>query len=288
MVPETIVAIACCTAVLIFNVIGAADNQDEPTSEQLVLNRLVGTWEEVIVSKPAQWNPREKRTTGEVTREWVLEKQFVQELSRSSGRPTRQLMWSYDRKDKVVRHWLFDAEGTTQEATGQWDERSKTLTMPTDLGKGITQIERVRFVDDDHYVWTSIAKNEQGAVLLDIEGSATRIGSQLAEVDMQVAFTVIEIQQTGGFAGVVISYRITSDGKFTCTSRRRGTAEGKLDAKEAKALSTAVAAIDWGKLPAELRTPTLPTTLITTCNSLSARRRIALSPTVPRPVKMPN
>ncbi len=68
------------------------------------------------------------------------------------------------------------------------------------------------------------------------------------------AFKVIEVQQTGGFAGVNITYRITPDGKFRRKSRR-GTAEGKLDAKDALALSKAVAAIDWKKLPAKLRDP---------------------------------
>ena len=75
-----------------------------------------------------------------------------------------------------------------------------------------------------------------------------------AAEDESPAFKVIEVQQTGGFAGVNISYRITPDGKFTRKSRR-GTAEGKLDAKEAKMLSKAVAAIDWKKMPAKLRDP---------------------------------
>ena len=68
------------------------------------------------------------------------------------------------------------------------------------------------------------------------------------------AFKVIEAQQTGGFAGVNITYRITPDGKFTRKSDR-GTAEGKLDTKEAEALSKAVAAIDWERVPAKLRNP---------------------------------
>jgi len=72
--------------------------------------------------------------------------------------------------------------------------------------------------------------------------------------DKPSAFKVIEVQQTGGFAGVNISYRITPDGKFTRKSRR-GTAAGKLDAKDAKALSKAVVAIDWKKMPAKLRDP---------------------------------
>ena len=66
------------------------------------------------------------------------------------------------------------------------------------------------------------------------------------------AFKVIEVQQTGGFAGVNISYRITPDGKFKRKSRQ-GTVEGQLDAKDAESLRKAVANIDWDKLSAKLR-----------------------------------
>ena len=65
---------------------------------------------------------------------------------------------------------------------------------------------------------------------------------------------MIEVQQTGGFAGVNITYRITPDGKFTRKSRQ-GKVEGRLDEKETKALAKAVAAIDWEKMPAKLRDP---------------------------------
>ena len=68
------------------------------------------------------------------------------------------------------------------------------------------------------------------------------------------AFKVIEVRQTGGFAGVNISYRITPDGTFTRKSDR-GTVEGQLDAEEAKVLSNAVAGIAWDKIPAKLRDP---------------------------------
>jgi hypothetical protein len=72
--------------------------------------------------------------------------------------------------------------------------------------------------------------------------------------DKKQAFKVIEVQQTGGFAGVKISYRITPGGSFTRKSRH-GNTDGKLTAADAAALSKAVAAIDWKKLPAKLKTP---------------------------------
>lgn len=72
-----------------------------------------------------------------------------------------------------------------------------------------------------------------------------------AKADDDPTFKVIEVTQTGGFAGVHITYRITPDGKFTRKSDR-GNAEGNLSAEETKALSKAVAAIDWEKIPAKL------------------------------------
>ena len=75
-----------------------------------------------------------------------------------------------------------------------------------------------------------------------------------ARADDSPAFKVIEVQQTGGFAGVKITYRITPDGKFTRKSRR-GTVAGQLDARDTETLAKAVAAIDWEKLPAKLRDP---------------------------------
>lgn len=67
-------------------------------------------------------------------------------------------------------------------------------------------------------------------------------------------FQVIEVQQSGGFAGVKIDYRITPDGKFTRKSRGE-TFRGELDAEDLKALQKAVANIDWDKLPKKLRNP---------------------------------
>jgi hypothetical protein len=75
-----------------------------------------------------------------------------------------------------------------------------------------------------------------------------------AGTDKIPAFTVIEVQQTGGFAGVNITYRITPDGKYTRKSNQ-GIVKGKLNSKESELLSKAVAAIDWGKLPAKLIDP---------------------------------
>ncbi|MCA9068025.1 MAG: hypothetical protein KDA84_03845 [Planctomycetaceae bacterium] len=78
--------------------------------------------------------------------------------------------------------------------------------------------------------------------------------ASLASAGESPAFKVIEVQQTGGFAGVNITYRITPDGEYTRKSRQ-GTVKGKLDAKQTKTLANAVTAINWEKLPAKLHDP---------------------------------
>jgi hypothetical protein len=108
--------------------------------------------------------------------------------------------------------------------------------------------------------------------------------------DAGQTFKVIEVQQTGGFAGVNISYRITPDGKFTRTSAR-GEAKGKLNAEETKALSKAVAAINWEKMPAKLRAPNVADDFVydmyfiigkkthrVTADGISARKNAQLKP----------
>ncbi len=70
--------------------------------------------------------------------------------------------------------------------------------------------------------------------------------------DNKAAFKVIEVQQSGGFAGVDIHYRITPDGKFT-RKFRRGMVTGTLTSKELNAFAKSVSAINWKTMPKKLR-----------------------------------
>jgi len=69
-------------------------------------------------------------------------------------------------------------------------------------------------------------------------------------------FEKIEVQQSGGFAGVANRYVIRGSGSFEFErSRPRKSAKGELPAKELAALSFAVGRQDWTKLPGKLHTP---------------------------------
>ena len=127
---------------------------------------------------------------------------------------------------------------------------SDTVRIHRKLRQAGVQAELHVFEGQGHgaYLWAYRAPEAQDALNEISQFFNRHLASQ------SPAFKVIEVQQTGGFAGVNITYRITPDGKFTRKSKR-GTAEGKLDPKEATALSKAVAAIDWEKMPAKLRDP---------------------------------
>jgi len=83
---------------------------------------------------------------------------------------------------------------------------------------------------------------------------AVSVSNVVQAADEAPAFKVIEVQQSGGFAGVQITYRITPDGKFRRKSGQ-GLLKSQLDAADTAGLSKAVAAINWETLPPRLRDP---------------------------------
>lgn len=146
---------------------------DQGPPERQALESYLGNWETETVNKTAEWTPKEVRTTGVATNEWVLGGGLMlQRGKESSGVETLQ-MRTYDPEQKKYRLWNFDSQGRLLEATGQWDQGSKTMTWKADLGNGITGVNIVRF-NGDTIAWKLAAKNENGKVFLDIEGKFTR------------------------------------------------------------------------------------------------------------------
>ena len=56
----------------------------------------------------------------------------------------------------------------------KWDEATATLTVTTDLGRGITSKAAFHVIDVDHREYDVIAKDSDGEVYLDIHGTVTR------------------------------------------------------------------------------------------------------------------
>jgi hypothetical protein len=153
---------------------GGVNAQDE-TPESKVLSQWVGTWKTEVVSKPAEWTPKEVKTTGTITCKRVLGGKFVEESGSSLAPGTEhRVIWGYEPRRKVYRNWFFDSQGNTLEATGTWDAKAKTMTWKSDPGPGLSGTATHRFLDADTYEWTYTIKDAGGKVYLDVKGKHTR------------------------------------------------------------------------------------------------------------------
>ena len=163
-------------------IIGCADtSQEKPADapaeppELKILQHFVGTWTTELIQKRAEWTPKEVRVTGTDTTEWVLGGRFIQSKTRSAdGKSENMRLATYDAQKKEYRRWSFDSGGAFNEASGQWDEGSKSLKWEGRAGEEIPVVIKVRVVDRNTIEWTLIAKNGDGKVFLDFEGKAVR------------------------------------------------------------------------------------------------------------------
>ncbi len=92
----------------------------------------------------------------------------------ADGKTNAILMNTYDPAQKNYRIWRFTPGGSCEEMAGKWDEATSTLTITTDLGHGITQKAAFHLIDKDHREYHVVAKDGDGKVYLDVQGTVTR------------------------------------------------------------------------------------------------------------------
>jgi hypothetical protein len=143
--------------------------------ELKVLDRLVGTWKDEVIFKVSESNPTERRETWTYSNEWTLKGRFLQSRGRKSDGKDEDLQFmTFDPETKAFRKWYFSPDGYVAEASGQWDEKTSTLTWTNDLGDGVTGVSTWRFADENTIVWSRITKDKKGKVHSHIEGKGAR------------------------------------------------------------------------------------------------------------------
>ncbi len=163
----------CLGFLFIFPQGSFAQPPDKPP-EIKILERYIGKWKFEMISKQAEWNPKESRYSGTSTNEWALDGWFQHhKVKHDSGTEGIDMM-TYDPRKKKYRSWSFDSFGFSNEMTGTWDEKAKTLTTKGDLEEGVTVISVMRFLDNDTREVTYVAKDAKGKIYLDIRGKVTR------------------------------------------------------------------------------------------------------------------
>src|SRR5712692_500114 len=112
---------------------GAAvgDDTSKPSPELLVLEDLIGTWDEVMTNRPTEWTPKAEKSTSVTKRAWSLGGKFIRAEGTWQPAKTQCLhLMSYDPDAKVYRSWYFDAAGSMPRGSvkGSWDEKTRTIT----------------------------------------------------------------------------------------------------------------------------------------------------------------
>ena len=151
------------------------DESAEPLSaEAKVMQRLVGSWDVVSVSRPAEWTPEEVRMKSKVTREWIMNKTFVMDTSKAADGKQSIALFAYDPTPKVYRSWWFNSEGYTSKSTGKWNADKQMMSFVSEPINGLTSRGGVQFVNDDKHIWTVVVTDDDGKKYFDTTWTVNR------------------------------------------------------------------------------------------------------------------
>jgi hypothetical protein len=144
------------------------------TVEGKVMNRWAGTWDGASSGDATDLLPRARHFAGTCKVGWVLENAYVQgQWVDRSGKEVSFWVMNYDPEKKGYRMWFFDGKGASA-WTGQWDERTQTMTWQTkDSEVGSTALDKTRFLDDDHQEWHMQITDQDGKTR-QLQGKLTR------------------------------------------------------------------------------------------------------------------
>jgi hypothetical protein len=152
-----------------------ADDPPKLPPELKLLEPMVGTFDEVLTNKPAEWTPMGGRATSVTKKTWSLGGRFL----RTDGAWDKTEFISfltYDPATMEFRTWYFDAGGAFPRGTlhGTWDEKTRTITWSGTDEFGNKTVGKTRIIDQDTHEWTVLTTDKAGKVLLDLVGRNTR------------------------------------------------------------------------------------------------------------------
>jgi hypothetical protein len=135
--------------------------------ELKVLDRLAGTWDVTAHGKKAVWTPEEGSMKSKVVRSWVLNRGYLQDVSKADDGTESMSLFTYDPKRGEYRSWWFASDGYTSKSIGQWDAASNSMRLRSTLPEGQTSAGSVHFTDDDHHEWKILITDAAGKVYFD-------------------------------------------------------------------------------------------------------------------------
>jgi hypothetical protein len=146
---------------------------DDLPAELKVLDRMIGTWDVVSIRKPTIWSPNGDRTTGTITREWILNGRFVMGSSVNSDGSEGIALFGFDSGAKAYRNWLFNSLGHQYAAQGQWTEKTQTFSMTATREDGKTTTTSIRIDGGNREIWNTKITDAAGQVYVDMDSTVT-------------------------------------------------------------------------------------------------------------------
>jgi hypothetical protein len=168
------------TAFLLSLVPGFARSAEapQPPAELKALEPFVGTWKVAeFVSKKAEWEPKEVRTSGDVaTTKWIMNGWYLEDR-KAPGQGTEHLgIWNYDPTEKAFNYTMFQAPGGYRAGfTIRWNEKTQTFDGTAQYPNGVTMKTSDRFPNKDTKEWTAVATDAAGKVYLDMKCKEVRV-----------------------------------------------------------------------------------------------------------------
>jgi hypothetical protein len=82
-------------------------------------------------------------------------------------------LMTYDRERKMYRMWSFLSNGSTSEASGKWDEKTRTM-ISISRQDGTTTTTTAKFGDNGIGEWLFVTANQNDEVVGRFGGTNTR------------------------------------------------------------------------------------------------------------------
>lgn len=154
-----LIAVAACPTAAVL----AEDGPAKDVPELQALSNYVGAWDVAITSDDSPFSK------GESTTMWVLDGRFVQQtgvLKSADGAKVIKIttLMTYDSEQRTYRVWSFLSNGTTSEASGKWDEKTRTMTS-TSKQNGTTTTTTAKFSDNGVEEWLFVTTNQNNEVV---------------------------------------------------------------------------------------------------------------------------
>jgi hypothetical protein len=149
-----------------------------PAPEELkVLAPFVGQWKTEGTIRPSLRHKEGYTSKGETSCQWMHNGHYLRLEAfgdSKQGRFESTTIISFNRTTGQFRSFAFSTDGIVGEGVGEWDDKTKTLTMKAAISSpGWTGLSQFT-IEKDRFVQSLLIKNDKGEVARDVAATSER------------------------------------------------------------------------------------------------------------------